>query len=232
MREQSLVTKVLTEIRKLLPFPLLGFDTDNDSVFINDTVRDYCLETGVSFSRCRPYRKNDQAWVEQKNGAIVRRIVGYRRVEGLRAAAVLAELYTMVRRFVNLFQPSFKLAEKDREGARVRKRYHPPATPHQSLMADPRTRTRQAAAPRAPTRRSIRCGCFVTCAPTSSAWSTSPIRQRPPTKGPSRPRRSRRSLPDCGPPGGRERCARRRGASRRYHAAGGAPIRWLRSPRN
>ena len=139
VREQSLVTKVLTEIRKLLPFALLGFDTDNDSVFINDTVRDYCLETGVSFTRCRPYRKNDQAWVEQKNGAIVRRIVGYRRLEGLRAAAVLAELYGTVRLFVNFFQPSFKLAEKDREGARVRKRYHPPATPHQRLMADPRT---------------------------------------------------------------------------------------------
>ena len=129
MREQRLLTEVLREVRKLLPFPLLGFDTDNDSVFMNETVRDYCKEAGVEFTRCRPYRKNDQAWVEQKNGAVVRRIVGYRRFEGLEAAAALARLYGSVRLFVNFFQPSFKLAEKTRDGAKVTKRYHPPATP-------------------------------------------------------------------------------------------------------
>jgi len=93
VREQRLLTEVLTEVRKLLPFALLGFDTDNDSVFMNETVRDYCQAAGVVFTRCRPYRKNDQAWVEQKNGAVVRRIVGYRRLEGLEAAAALAQLY-------------------------------------------------------------------------------------------------------------------------------------------
>jgi hypothetical protein len=139
VREQRLLTEVLTEVRKLLPFALLGFDTDNDSVFLNETVRDYCQAAGVVFTRCRPYRKNDQAWVEQKNGAVVRRIVGYRRLEGLEAAAALAQLYGSVRLFVNFFQPSFKLAAKTREGAKVKKRYHPPATPHQRLLADPRT---------------------------------------------------------------------------------------------
>jgi len=139
VREQKLLTEVLGELRKLLPFPLLGFDTDNDSVFMNETVRDYCKEAGVEFTRCRPYRKNDQAWVEQKNGAVVRRIVGYRRYEGLEAAAALARLYAAVRLFVNFFQPSFKLAEKAREGAKVRKHYHPPATPCQRLLADRRT---------------------------------------------------------------------------------------------
>jgi hypothetical protein len=138
VREQGLLTEVLAELRKRLPFPLLGFDTDNDSVFMNETVRDYCQVAGIIFTRCRPYRKNDQAWVEQKNGAVVRRIVGYRRFEGVVAAAALAELYVSVRLFVNFFQPSFKLAEKTREGAKVRKRYHPPATPYQRLMADPR----------------------------------------------------------------------------------------------
>jgi hypothetical protein len=93
VREQKLLTDVLSELRKLLPFPLLGFDTDNDSVFMNETVRDYCTEAGVEFTRSRPYRKNDQAWVEQKNGAVVRHTVGYRRYEGLEAAAALAELY-------------------------------------------------------------------------------------------------------------------------------------------
>jgi hypothetical protein len=139
VREQKLLSEVLTELRRLLPFDLLGFDTDNDSVFLNETVRDYCQEAGIAFTRCRPYRKNDQAFVEQKNGAVVRRIVGYRRLEGLQAAAALAQLYATVRLFVNFFQPSFKLAVKERNGARVIKRYHPPATPHQRLLADPRT---------------------------------------------------------------------------------------------
>jgi hypothetical protein len=77
----------LTELRKLLPFALLGFDTDHDSVFMNETVRDYCLRENIELTRCRPYRKNDQAFVEQKNGAIVRKMVGYRRFEGLQATA-------------------------------------------------------------------------------------------------------------------------------------------------
>src|ERR687886_383856 len=139
VREQGLLSAVLTELHKLLPFDLLGFDTDNDSVFMNETVRDYCQAAGIAFTRCRPYRKNDQAFVEQKNGAVVRRIVGCRWLEGWAAAAALARLYATVRLFVNFFQPSFKLAGKEREGARVRKRYHPPATPCERLLADART---------------------------------------------------------------------------------------------
>ena len=77
--------------------------------------------------------------VEQKNGAVVRHTVGYRRYEGLKAAAALAELYRSLRLFVNFFQPSFKLAEKSRDGAKVKKRYHAPATPYQRLVSDPRT---------------------------------------------------------------------------------------------
>ena len=139
VREQHLLTEVLSEVRKRMPFALLGFDTDNDSVFMNQTVKTYCEEAGLVFTRCRPYRKNDQAWVEQKNGAVVRRTVGYRRYEGLEAAAALARIYTALRLFVNFFQPSFKLAGKARDGAKVRKKYHPPATPYQRLMADMRT---------------------------------------------------------------------------------------------
>jgi hypothetical protein len=122
-----------------IPFDVLGLDTDNDSVFMNETVQNYCIANGIEFTRSRPYRKNDQAWVEQKNGAIVRRAVGYRRFEGLEAAAELARLYASLRLFVNCFQPSFKLAEKQRDGAHVRKRYHKPATPYQRLLDDPRT---------------------------------------------------------------------------------------------
>jgi hypothetical protein len=122
-----------------MPFARLGFDTDNDSVFMNETVKTYCEEAGLVFTRCRPYRKNDQAWVEQKNGAVVRHAVGYRRYEGLEAAAALMRLYMALRLFVNFFQPSFKLAGKVRDGAKVKKTYHPPATPYQRLLADTRT---------------------------------------------------------------------------------------------
>lgn len=126
VREQTLLIEVLKRMRGVMPFPLLGFDTDNDSVFMNETVKDYCLSENLVFTRCRPYRKNDQAWVEQKNGAVVRRAVGYRRYEGIEAAALLAQLYSTLRLFVNFFQPSFKLAAKQRDGAKVAKRYHPP----------------------------------------------------------------------------------------------------------
>ena len=81
-----------------------------------------------------PLLKNDQAWVEQKNGAVVRRLVGYRRLEGLAAAAALSRLYAASRLFVNCFQPSFKLASKTRLGAKVRKTYHAPETPYARLL--------------------------------------------------------------------------------------------------
>ena len=100
-------------------------------MFINETLRDYCRDAGIVFTRCRPWRKNDQAFVERKNGAVVRRIVGYRRLEGLEAAAALSRLYATTRLYVNFFQPSFKLASKRRDGARVGKRHHAPATPSQ-----------------------------------------------------------------------------------------------------
>src|SRR6185295_3261647 len=102
---------------------------------MNETVRDYCKQAGIEFTRCRPYRKNDQAWVEQKNGSVVLGTVEYRRFEGLQAATVLARLYAALRLYVNFFQPSFKLLNKARDGAKVVKRYHPPATPCDRLLA-------------------------------------------------------------------------------------------------
>ncbi len=128
--------------RERLPFPLLGFDTDNDTVFMNETVRDYCAAEKIEFTRCRPYRKNEQAHVEQKNGEIVRRMAGYRRYEGLAAAAgQMATLYAPARLFVNAFQPCFKLAEKTCNGAQVKKRYHKPMTPCDRLLVDARVST-------------------------------------------------------------------------------------------
>ena len=118
-----------------MPFPLRGFDTDNGGEFMNETVAAYCRAHGIPCTRSRPYHKNDQAWVEQKNGSVVRRLVGYRRLEGLAAAAALSRLYAASRLFVNFFQPSFKLASKTRVGAKVRKTYHAPETPYARLLA-------------------------------------------------------------------------------------------------
>jgi hypothetical protein len=139
VREQHLLGEVLKRLTATMPFRLLGIDTDNDMVFINETLKAHCQASGIEFTRCRPYHKNDQAHVEQKNGAVVRRLVGYRRLEGLAAARELARLYAAARLFVNFFQPSFKLIEKIRDGSLVRKRYDAPATPCQRLLADART---------------------------------------------------------------------------------------------
>ncbi len=135
VRDGALVAEALEGLRTNMPFPLLGFDTDNGGEFMNETVAAYCDQHGIELTRSRPYRKNDQAWVEQKNGAVVRRLVGYRRLEGLIAAKSLSRLYAASRLFVNFFQPSFKLASKTRLGSRVRKSYHSPETPHSRLLA-------------------------------------------------------------------------------------------------
>jgi hypothetical protein len=134
VREGSLVVETVERIRGSLPFPLRALDVDNGSEFVNNRLIEYCLAHGIELTRSRPYRKNDQAWIEQKNGAVVRKLLGYRRFEGLTAARAITRLYAASRLFVNFFQPSFKLAEKHRDGAKVTKRYHPPQTPCERLL--------------------------------------------------------------------------------------------------
>jgi hypothetical protein len=134
VREGSLVVETLERIRVGLPFALKGVGVDNGSEFVNNKLIDYCLGHGIELTRSRPYRKNDQAWIEQKNGAVVRKLLGYRRFEGLGAARAITRLYAASRLFVNFFQPSFKLAAKERDGAKVTKRYYPPQTPCERLL--------------------------------------------------------------------------------------------------
>lgn len=134
MRNQSLIAEALDAAASNIPFTMLGVDTDNDSAFINQTIVDYCDERGLAQTRSRPYRKNDQAWVEQKNGAVVRKLVGYERLAGLDATRAVANLYAASRLYINYFQPCFKLKSKRRDGARVEKRYYSPATPYARLM--------------------------------------------------------------------------------------------------
>ena len=135
VREQSLIVEAISGLRPKLPFALLGLDTDNDTAFMNDTLCNYCREQGIVFTRSRAYQKNDQAWVEQKNGAIVRKLIGYGRLEGLTATAALRRVYEASRLYTNFFQPSFKLKSKYREGARVHKQYELPDMPYRRLLA-------------------------------------------------------------------------------------------------
>lgn len=136
-REQSLVVEGLRVMGQQFPVPILGIDSDNDGAFINDTLIEYCKNNDIEFTRSRAYQKNDQAWIEQKNGAVVRRFVGHERYSGVIPGQVLAQLYQAIRLYVNFFQPSFKLREKVRVGSKVRKRYHKPATPCERLLGHP-----------------------------------------------------------------------------------------------
>jgi hypothetical protein len=134
VRESGLVVETLDRIRQGMPFALRALDVDNGSEFVNESLIQYCLSHGIELTRSRPWRKNDQAWIEQKNGAVVRKLLGYRRFQGIAAAQAITRLYGASRLFVNFFQPSFKLAEKHRQGAQVSKRYHPPQTPCERLL--------------------------------------------------------------------------------------------------
>jgi hypothetical protein len=129
------VKAALHEIRGRLPIPLCGVDSDNGSEFINRPLYYYCLYEGITFTRSRPYRKNDSAHVEQKNGAIVRALVGYDRYVSRAAYAQLARVYRLLRLHTNFFQPVQRLVAKSRHGARVRRVYDRAQTPFQRLVA-------------------------------------------------------------------------------------------------
>ena len=137
-REGSLVVEGIKRAQSLFPWIILGADFDNDSAFMNDIVVPWCRAQKIEVTRSRAYKKNDQAFVEQKNGAVVRRLMGYGRFDGIETAQVMARLYAAARLHVNFFQPSFKLKEKRREGAKVIKRYHAPATPYERALAHPK----------------------------------------------------------------------------------------------
>lgn len=133
-RGQQSVFRALVRARGRLPFPLLGIDSDNGVEFINAHLLRYCQEEHLTFTRSRPYKKNDQADVEQKNWSIVRQLVGYGRYEGEAAYEALQRLYDVVRLYTNFFQPSLKLLSKERVGGKVRKKYDVAKTPYQRVL--------------------------------------------------------------------------------------------------
>ena len=118
----------------LFPFGIKGIDTDCGSEFINYELLDYCEDNQITFTRARTHRKNDQAHVEEKNGSVIRRLVGYDRFEGQKSWEALARLYNILRKYVNFFQPSLKLLSKERLGSKVSKKYDKAKTPYQRVL--------------------------------------------------------------------------------------------------
>jgi hypothetical protein len=122
-------------MRPLLPFALLGIDSDNGSEFINDLLFCYCLDESITFTRSRPYQKNDQAHVEQKNWSVVRHTVGYDRLESDEEFALLTSIYSDLRLYINFFQPVQKLVFKGHVNNKFVKRYDQACTPYQRIMS-------------------------------------------------------------------------------------------------
>jgi hypothetical protein len=126
------------EVKKFLPFPMLGIDSDNGGEFINLQLKLWCEENHVEFTRSRPYRKNDNCFVEQKNGDIVRKAVGYYRYDTDAETLALQEVYKYFCPLVNFWYPSIKIIRKERlQNGRLKKEYDIPKTPYQRLLESP-----------------------------------------------------------------------------------------------
>lgn len=128
------VIAAFDKVTELLPFPILGIDSDNGSEFINSAFIDWCKTREVTQTRSRGYKKNDQAWIEQKNCSVVRKHVGRDRLEGDQTLHVLNQYYSLLRLYINFFQPCQKLLRKHRNGAKVYKKHDIARTPYQRVM--------------------------------------------------------------------------------------------------
>lgn len=136
-KAQVFVFEGLENIRQRLPFDLLGLDSDNGSEFINGHLVAFCNREGITFTRSRPYRKNDNCFVEEKNYTLIRRAVGYMRHDTPQELKILNRLYYYLCLRSNYFLPTMKLTSKQRIGSRVVKRYNLPETPYQRLLGSP-----------------------------------------------------------------------------------------------
>jgi hypothetical protein len=126
-------------MRTNLPFPMLGIDSDNGGEFINHQLLDWCTQNGIKFTRGRPYRKNDNCFVEQKNGDVVRKTVGYARFEGEKAHQALADVYRFLNPLLNYWYPTLRLIAKEKlPSGRYKKIYEKEAkTPYQRILESP-----------------------------------------------------------------------------------------------
>lgn len=133
-RSQEAVCRAIDTMRPELPFDLLGIDSDNGSEFINELLYRYCQDAHITFTRSRPYQKNDQAHVEQKNWSVVRHLIGYDRLESDEQLALLQDIYQDWRLYVNFFQPVLKLSAKERMGNKLIRKYDTARTPYQRVL--------------------------------------------------------------------------------------------------
>lgn len=134
-RSQKHTRVALEEIEERLPFCLRGLDPDNDSSFINYHLKAWCDERQILFTRSRPYKKNDNAHIEQKNWSTVRQVLGYQRIATESQKKLMDQLYTSsLHDWQNFFQPTLKLKEKVRRGARVIKRHDVAMTPYRRVL--------------------------------------------------------------------------------------------------
>ncbi len=136
-KAQVWVFEALKDIRQRMPFELLGIDSDSGPEFINHELYRYCQQEGITFTRSRSYRKNDNCFVEQKNYSVVRRAVGYFRYDTEEELKVVNELYQYLRLYTNFFQPTMKLIEKTRIGSKVIKKHDRATTPYQRVLNCP-----------------------------------------------------------------------------------------------
>jgi len=149
-KAQIHVFAAIMRARQRLPFPLLGIDSDSGSEFINDQLYRYCLEEEITFTRGRAGRKNDNAYVEQKNWSVVRRAVGYWRYDNPEQLDLLNTLYARLHLYVNFFLPVMKLEQKERIGSKVKRVYDDPQTPYaralvsHDISEDDKTELREA----------------------------------------------------------------------------------------
>jgi hypothetical protein len=133
-RTQEATRDGMDRMRKRLPFRILEIHPDNDTGMINNLMWEYCKKARIKMSRSRPYKKNDNAWVEQRNWTHVRKQVGYRRMDSQAELELLNSLYEKLRLYKNFFQPTMKLIEKIREGGKIHRKYDEPRTPYQRLI--------------------------------------------------------------------------------------------------
>jgi hypothetical protein len=133
-RAQHHVKSAVHAVHQRLPVPLLGLDSDNGGEFINRGLFDYCRGNNITFTRSRSYKKNDSCYVEQKNWAVVRKVIGYHRFSSKEAYGLLQNIYVALRLYVNFFQPVQKLLTKTRHGPRVHKVYDKAQTPYRRML--------------------------------------------------------------------------------------------------
>jgi len=137
-KSQIGVLSAMQDIEQALPFKLLGMDSDNGSEFINYHLKTFCDQKGIQLTRGRPYKKDDNAHIEQKNYTHVRKILGYLRYDSLAAQKAINELYqNELRIFQNLFLPSMKLIKKSRVGSKLKRSYDKPQTPLERVLQCP-----------------------------------------------------------------------------------------------